>query len=226
MCGRYTLRSSIEELAGALEATRITAAATTPRYNIAPTQSVATVREAAGERELTTLKWGLVPRWAKDSAMGARLINARAETVTEKPAFREAFRRRRCLIPADGFFEWQRQGTKKQPFYFRMKGGQVFAFAGLWEHWEGKGGETIESCTMLTTEANEVVKPIHDRMPVIIAAGDYQQWLDAKTIKTEKLTELLRPYPAAEMASHPVGLGVNNPRYDREDLIAPSVNSR
>ncbi len=154
------------------------------------------------------------------------MINARSETVTEKPSFREAFRRRRCLIPSSGFYEWKREGTRKQPFYFQMCDERPFAFAGLWEHWEGEGSEAIESCTILTTEANEVLAPVHDRMPVIVAPGDYELWLDQKMNKAERLTPLLRPYPASEMMAHPVGLSVNNPRYDGEDLLAPLVNSK
>jgi len=224
MCGRYTLRSSIEKLAEALEVASIKTDVRA-RYNIAPTQKVAAVRVNENSREFINLKWGLVPGWAKEPEMGARLINARSETVTEKPSFRDAFRHRRCLIPCDGFFEWRREGTRKQPFYFRMKDEQPFAFAGLWEHWEGDG-EVIESCTILTTNANQVLAPVHDRMPVIVAPQDYELWLDTKTITPNKLTPLLRPYAATKMTSHLVGLGVNNPRSDSADLIAPFPNSQ
>lgn len=160
MCGRYTLRSSIEKLAEALEVASIKTDVRA-RYNIAPTQDVAAVRANENSRELLNLKWGLVPGWAKEPEIGSRLINARSETVTAKPSFRDAFRHRRCLIPCDGFFEWRREGTRKQPFYFQMRDEQPFAFAGLWEHWEGDG-EVIESCTILTTNANEVLAPVHE----------------------------------------------------------------
>ncbi len=183
-------------------------------------------RESDDVRELVQLKLGLVPAWAKEPGIGSRLINARSETVAEKPSFKEAFRLRRCLIPADGFYEWARTETgTKQPFYFRMKDEQPFAFAGLWERW-GEGRETIESCTILTTAANELLSPVHDRMPVIVAPKDYGLWLDQKVTKAERLTPLLRPYPAAEMTSYPVSSSVNNPRYDNEDLLAPPVNSQ
>jgi len=226
MCGRFTLRSSVKEIAEALEATSVKIKEEKARYNIAPTQDIIAAREEGENRELVMLHWGLVPSWAKDPAVGARMINARSETVTEKPSFREAFQRRRCLIPSSGFYEWKREGTRKQPFYFKMKDEQPFAFAGLWEHWEGEGGEAIESCTILTTEANEVLAPVHDRMPVIVAPENYELWLDPTMNKTEPVTPLLRPYSAERMSSHPVGLSVNNPQYDREDLLAPIINSQ
>lgn len=226
MCGRYSLRSSIEEIAAALGVKNVAVEELPPRFNIAPTQAVAVVRERGGERELQMLKWGLVPSWAKDVSIGSRLINARAETVTEKPSFRDAFKHRRLLIPSDGFYEWRREGARKQPFYFRMKDERPFAFAGLWERWQGEAGETLETCTILTTEANDILRPVHDRMPVIIAPGDYQLWLDTEMVTTGKLMPLLRPYPAQEMTAHPVGLGVNNPRSDNADLVAPIINSQ
>ncbi len=226
MCGRFTLRSSIKEIAEALEAVSEKIREDKARYNIAPTQAVVAAREADDVRELVQLKWGLVPAWAKDASIGSRLINARSETVSEKPAFKESFRLRRCLIPASGFYEWARTETgNKQPFYFKMKDERPFAFAGLWERW-GEGRETIESCTILTTEANDVLAPVHDRMPVIVAPEDYGLWLDQKMNKAERLTPLLRPYPAGEMTSHPVSSSVNNPRYDAEDLLAPLINSQ
>ena len=226
MCGRYAMRSSIKEIAEALEAVSEKINEDKARYNIAPTQAVVAAREADEVRELVQLKWGLVPAWAKDASIGSRLINARSETVAEKPSFKEAFRLRRCLIPASGFFEWARTETgTKQPFYFRMRDEQLFAFAGLWERW-GEGRETIESCTILTTAANELLSPVHDRMPVIVAPKDYGLWLDQQINKAERLTPLLRPYPAKEMTAHPVSSSVNNPRNDNEDLLAPPVNSQ
>lgn len=193
-----------------------------PRYNIAPTQLVPTVLrspEQNDERQFQMLRWGLIPSWAKDLAMGARLINARAETAAEKPSFRAAFRHRRCLVVADGFYEWQRQEGKKQPFYFRLQDGQPFGFAGLWERWEAPDGETIESCTILTTEANELLRPIHDRMPVILDPKDYDLWLDPGVQKAEPLQQLLRPYLAKAMTSYAVSTKVNNPANNTPDCI-------
>ncbi len=226
MCGRLTQSSSLEEIAAALGVAQMAAEEGRPRYNVAPPQDVAAVRDMAGERELGMLRWGLVPAWAKDIEIGSRLINARAETVTEKPSFREAFKRRRCLIPSEGFYEWVREGTRKQPYYFRMKDERPFALAGLWERWEGHGQKVIESCTILTTEANEVLALVHDRMPVIIAAEHYESWLDTRQHDTEELLPLLRPYGAAEMTSFAVSLAVNSPRSEGAGLIAPFINSQ
>ncbi len=218
MCGRFTLRSSLKEIAEALEATSAKIKEERARYNIAPTQDIIAVRDKGKERELVSLHWGLVPSWAKDPAVGARMINARSETVTEKPSFREAFRRRRCLIPADGFYEWKRTDRGKQPFFFKMRDEQPFSFAGLWERWEGEG-EAIESCTILTTAANEVLAPVHDRMPVILHKEDYELWLDADERKRELLEDLLLPYPASEMAAYPVSTLVNSARRNGVELI-------
>jgi putative SOS response-associated peptidase YedK len=168
------------------------------------------------------LHWGLIPSWAKDAKMGARLINARAETVAEKPAFRSAFRQRRCLVLADGFYEWQQQEEKKQkqPFYFHLREKQAFAFAGLWEHWQDDAaGEEIESCTLLTTEANELMEPIHNRMPVILDPKDYDLWLDPKVKNSELLQPLLRPYATEEMAAYRVSTTVNKPIHDSAECI-------
>ena len=151
--------------------------------------------------------------------MGARLINARSETVAEKPSFRQAFRQRRCIIPADGFYEWQRAEGRKQPFFFRMRDESPFGFAGLWERWEGEGGEVLDSCTILTTEANEVLGPVHDRMPVIIHPEDYGLWLTAGERERPTLRDLLRPYPEDEMAGYPVSMLVNSPSNRGAGLI-------
>ncbi|HYT88298.1 MAG TPA: SOS response-associated peptidase, partial [Gemmataceae bacterium] len=166
------------------------------------------------------LRWGLIPNWADEPALGHGLINARAETVADKPAFRAAFRQRRCLIAADGFYEWQKLERRKQPYYFRLRDGQPFAFAGLWEHWE-RDDEAVETCTILTTTANELVRPLHERMPVILAPRDFDLWLDPKTPKGPALQEVLRPYPAAEMAGYPVGARVNNAKHDEPSCVLP-----
>jgi putative SOS response-associated peptidase YedK len=189
------------------------------RYNVAPVQPVLAVRDASDGREAAFLKWGLVPRWAIDPAVGKRLINARAETVTEKPSFRDAFSRRRCLMPMEGFYEWSRRGDSKRPFYFHMRDGEPFAVAGLWESWEG-GGDPLETCTLLTTEANELLAGYHDRMPVI-RPEDYDLWLDAGVRSAERLLPLLRPYLREEMTTYAVSLMVNSPSNDSPRCVEP-----
>jgi putative SOS response-associated peptidase YedK len=219
MCGRYTLSQSEESIAAAFGITAIPKLL--PRYNIAPTQPVPTVLlRNESQRQLQLLHWGLIPSWAKDPSMGAKMINARAETIAEKPSFRSAFRRRRCLIVADGFYEWQRRDKRKQPYYFRVGAGELFAFAGLWEHWQNAAGDEIESCTIVTTDPNDLMQSIHDRMPVILHPQDYDRWLDPAT-DSSRLLELLRPFEANEMQHYPVSLEVNNPRHDSPNCIQP-----
>ena len=217
MCGRYTVRGilPVAELFGI----SLPPEFQQPRYNVAPTQDVLVVRAAgsgapAEGRRGDLLRWGLVPHWASDPSVGNRMINARAETAAERPAFRDAMKRRRCLVPADGFYEWKAASTgkRKQPHLIRMKDDRPFAFAGLWENW-GHGAERVESFTILTTSPNELVAPIHDRMPVIVAPGDYDRWLDPK-VDAVGVKELLRPYDAGEMVAQPVGTHVNNPAND------------
>ncbi len=194
------------------------------RYNIAPTQAVAVIRpdgSADLPRRLDMLRWGLVPFWSKDPVGGAPLINARAETAATKPAFRAAYRHRRCLIPADGFYEWKRESGKKQPYFISMSDDKVFAFAGLWEHWENPEGSVIESCTILTTSANELVQSIHDRMPVILDPRNYHVWLDPKTKVAAILQDLLKPYPGQEMTMRAVHPRMNKASYDAADCVAP-----
>jgi putative SOS response-associated peptidase YedK len=221
MCGRYTQSKSAEIIAEAFQIDNVSDIK--PRYNIAPTQSVLTVLQpsASANRQGKMLHWGLIPSWAKDRKMGSKLINARAETVAEKPAFRSAFRKRRCLVVADGFYEWQQQENKKQkqPFYFRLSDGEPFAFAGLWEHWQDATGEEIESCTVLTTEANDLMRPIHNRMPVILEPKNYDLWLDSEATKLELLQPLLHPYPTEEMTAYPVSTVVNKPVNDSAECI-------
>jgi putative SOS response-associated peptidase YedK len=221
MCGRFTLTDPDQDLAEQFDLPEIPALE--PRYNIAPTQAVAAVRVAAGGavRELVLLRWGLIPFWAKDPEIGARLINARSETVAEKPAFRDAFKRRRCLVVADGFYEWQKQQGKKQPFYIRLRAGQPFAFAGLWERWRGAEESIVESCTLLTTSPNGLMQPLHNRMPVILQPRDYELWLDPGVVRAELLQPLLVPYPAEEMEAYPVSRRVNSPDNDDPRCIEP-----
>jgi putative SOS response-associated peptidase YedK len=225
MCGRFTLSQSADTIADVFHLSQ--PLRVDPRYNIAPTQPVPVIRATVEQpdRQFTYLYWGLIPSWAKDPAMGARMINARAETVAEKPAFRAAFKRRRCLVLADGFYEWQRQGRKKQPFYFCMRDRQPFAFAGLWEHWESANGE-LESCTILTTDANDVLRPVHDRMPVILDPDNYDLWLDPTMQTTDRLHALLHPYADDPMIGYPVSTEVNNPKSDSSDYIQPLVKDK
>jgi putative SOS response-associated peptidase YedK len=227
MCGRYTLRVSPAELAEIFETLRTIEWSS--RYNIAPTQMVAAVRPAreGSGRELALLKWGLIPAWADDAKIGSSLINSRAETVATKPAFRTAFKKRRCLIPADGFYEWQAiPGQKvKQPYFIGLRDTPVFAFAGLWEEWSSPAGAAIESCTIITTEANELMREVHTRMPVIVDRSDYDLWLDRGRQDSQEVLPLLRPYPAEKMQRVPVSTLVNSPRNDKPECVS-SVESR
>lgn len=222
MCGRFTLFEAAPALMKEFGVGASPALA--PRYNIAPTQPVATVRisPVAGGRELVMLRWGLVPSWAKDPAIGNRLVNARAETAASKPAFRGAMRERRCLIPASGFYEWRRRNGRKQPYVVRMRDGKVFALAGLWERWKDADGGVLETCTVLTTGANETVAPIHDRMPAILPRGDFDLWLDPAVRDPKEVARLLGPFPADEMTAFPVRTLVNSPTFDGPDCIEPA----
>ncbi|OGC00520.1 MAG: hypothetical protein A3G35_13730 [candidate division NC10 bacterium RIFCSPLOWO2_12_FULL_66_18] len=223
MCGRFSLGTPATSLVAQFNLFGVPAWA--PRYNIAPTQQAPTVVKAASQlaRQFKMHRWGLIPPWAKDPGIGSQLINARAETVAIKPAFRKAFRERRCLILADGFFEWQRRGRHKQPFHIRMRDGRPFAFAGLREYWEGPEGPGIDSCTILTTTTNELVGALHDRMPVILAPQDYDLWLDPGIREAERLQSLLHAYPSEEMAAYPVSTRVNNPANDSPECVEPAV---
>jgi putative SOS response-associated peptidase YedK len=219
MCGRFTLGATAATLAAQFDLANVPT--WTPRYNIAPTQEVLVVLQSSPQanREARLHRWGLIPPWAKDPSIGNRMINARAETVATKPAFRRAFKERRCLLLADGLYEWQRQERRKQPFYIRLRDGRPFAFAGLWEHWEGSEGMAIQSCTILTTTSNEVVGRIHDRMPVILSPTDYDRWLDPSIQEPAVLQTLLRPYPADEMTAYPVSTRVNDPANDSPECV-------
>jgi putative SOS response-associated peptidase YedK len=219
MCGRYTLTVPVEILAEEFGVTG-PLPEVPPSYNIAPTQEVAAVLTDDGERRLEMLRWGLIPSWADDPGIGSRMINARSETVPEKPSFRRAFRERRCLILADGFYEWKRTNDGKQPYYIRMEGGRPFAFAGLWESWRG-GREEIRSCTILTTEANDRVSNIHHRMPVILAPEDHELWLDPDVREADPLLPLLAPYPDDVMEAYPVSRFVNRPTNDDPRCVEP-----
>ena len=235
MCGRFTLTTPAAEWAALFELDSVPDFE--PRYNIAPTQPVAAVRsrfraqhegerpepdEAAGAstREFAKLRWGLIPHWAKEPDLkGRTLINARSETVAERPSFRDAFRFRRCLVVADGFYEWQPSGARKQPYWIRLDTEAPFALAGLWETWSD-GSEAIESCTILTTDSNEVLRPIHDRMPVILDPSSHEAWIDPDT-STRELEPLLVPWPSESMLLHPVSTYVNHVGHDDPTCIEP-----
>lgn len=225
MCGRFTMRVPPNTLSTLFNVS--IADNLTPRYNIAPTQPITCVRQQAGTpgRELVLLRWGLVPSWTrpKEVRVGG-IINAKAETVATKPAFRESFRQRRCLVPADAFYEWE-QGRKKRPWAFQMKDGRPFAFAGLWDRWESAGLQ-LETVAILTTTTNEVLRPVHDRMPVILPPKDYSAWLDQDLQDTATLQQLLRPYPAAEMQGFPVGSWVNNAQHEGARCLEPATDEQ
>ena len=217
MCGRYSLITAVEALRRLFSFVELPNLA--PRYNIAPTQEVPVVRGDGGARHLALLRWGLIPPWAKDRAIGSRLINARAESVAAASAFRDAFKSRRCLVPADGFYEWSGEAKQRRPWRITAASGEPFAFAGLWERWTDRAAkETVESFTIVTTEANAVTKPIHNRMPVILDARDYDQWLTSPD--TDACQPLLRPCADNLLRAYPVDPIVNNHRNDVPACIA------
>lgn len=220
MCGRFTLRTSWNLIAQSFQLRHWEE--TKPRFNIPPETLLACVRSGGTPEthELVSLRWGLIPSWAKDPTIARKLINARGETVAEKPSFRSAFRSRRCLILADGFYEWKKEGTKKQPVYIRLKEDRPFAFAGLWERWTYEG-TTTETCTIITTSANELLTPVHDRMPVILAPEDHDDWLIPDRGRG---AELLRPFPSEAMTYYPVSTMVNRATVDDPACIQPLVH--
>jgi putative SOS response-associated peptidase YedK len=221
MCGRYTLRTPIDVLAEGFEIEEHPSSIT-PNYNVAPTQEVAAVVEEDEKRKLEMFHWGLIPSWAKDPAIGNKMINARAETAAEKPSFRSAFKKRRCLILADGFYEWRKTDDGKQPYYIKMQDDSPFAFAGLWETWD-KYGEEVRSGTIITTDANDLMTEIHHRMPVILHPENYEAWLDPGFDEKEALTSLLKPYPADAMEAYPVSRRVNKPSNNEPSVLEPAA---
>lgn len=218
MCGRFSLTDEIYRLQdqfqfefnGEYE----------PRYNIAPGQLILAVGSNGQRRKGNMLKWGLIPYWAKDEKIGYKMINARAESIDEKPSFKHAFKKRRCLILADGFYEWKKTDSVKQPFRFIMKDQKPFAFAGLWETWK-KDGKPVHSCTIITTTSNEIIKDVHDRMPVILPENLYDLWLDPEYENTQHLKTLLTPYPAEKMDKYPVSTLVNSAKNETPECILP-----
>lgn len=258
MCGRYTQTKSGGVIASAfsIDVPQSGFPSPSPRYNIAPTQPVVAIIQPSAQREYRIFQWGLIPSWSKDPSIGSRMINARAETVAEKPSFRTAFKRRRCLIVADGFYEWkkaekqkaeepkikelkikepkskaQKAGQrstantkpKKQPYYIQMADQALFGMAGIWESWESGDGSYVESCTILTTEPNALMRPIHNRMPVIIHPADYDLWLDPTVQKGAAVQHLLRSFEADAMQAYPVSTAVNSPRNESVDCVEPII---
>ena len=218
MCGRFVLIADPNVIQQEFNLTGVPDV--TPRYNIAPTQTLPVITNE-NPRELSFLRWGLVPSWAKDDTAGAKMINARAETVAEKPAFRSAFRRRRCLVPASGFYEWQARDDGKAPMFIHLKDREIFAFAGLWEVWQMPTGEPLRTFTILTTDANDFVSSIHNRMPVILRREDYASWLQPDEVPAEALQPLLKPFDPAAMAAHEVSKAVNRATFDAPECIVP-----
>jgi putative SOS response-associated peptidase YedK len=218
MCGRYSLIVDASVLAGVFEINP--PAGLKPRFNIAPTQTVPIVRAGReAPREWTEVRWGLVPSWAKDPKIGARMINARGETVAEKPSFRSAVTRRRCLIPADGFYEWVKTDSGKQPHYIHFEDGRAFAFAGLWESWHKGNDEPLDTCTIITTTPNDLVAGLHDRMPVILPPEIFTEWLTPDPLAPDRLKDLLAPHPATNMEAYPVSIHVNKPANDDPECV-------
>ena len=222
MCGRYELHTPIEEVARRFDAMLTDEArALPPRYNIAPTLRVPVLRQGRQGREIEAMTWGLTPSWAKDRS-GAKPINARAETVFERPMFRNAIARRRCLLPADGFYEWRRGPARKQPYHVGMADGSLLALAGVWEYWAREGQEALVSCCIVVTDANALIATIHERMPVIVAPKDYARWLDPALSDRAAIESMLAPFPAAEMRAHPISTRVNDANNDGPELIEPA----
>jgi len=221
MCGRFTLTTDIQTVAQTFNASVPASLQTAPRYNVAPTQDVVAVMNG-DSRHLEMLRWGLIPSWAKEESIGSRMINARAETLAEKSSFKRLLHNRRCLIVADGFYEWAQQpGTKsKTPMYITLKDHELLAFAGLWNSWPNSDGQQLRTCTIITTEPNELMATIHNRMPALLLPDALTSWLDPSMQDEQELRHLLRPYPTELMVARPVSRLVNNPKYDSAELIA------
>lgn len=221
MCGRFVLENTPEQL---LKVYRLSSPPDLfPRYNIAPSQQIAVVRQHnGGDRELAFLKWGLIPSWSKDPAIGYKMINARSETVHEKPSFKQAFLARRCIIPASGFYEWEKVGKEKIPHYIHLRDGDIMSLAGLWERWKSPEGKELETCTILTTAANSLIRQLHDRMPVILHREEFDLWLNRDIDDVNLLTELFHPYPSDQLKECIVSKDVNSPGNDYPGFIIPT----
>jgi putative SOS response-associated peptidase YedK len=223
MCGRYTVIASPEAIRALFRYQE--QPNFPPRYNIAPTQPIAIVRLVDGKRQFALVRWGLLPSWVKDPKTFTLLINARGESSAEKPAFRAAMKRRRCLIPADGFYEWQALGARKQPFFIRAKSGAPFAFAGLWETWTGPNGEELETAAIVTTRANRTLSPIHDRMPVVVPPDAFDLWLDCAHVDATTAAAVIAPAPEGLFEAFPVSTDVNRTANDNPKLVEPVAAS-
>jgi len=219
MCGRFARTSSRSVIRDEFGLAKSPAIDLSPRYNVCPGEAVLAVVGGPSGRTLTTLRWGFVPGFARDASTGPRAINARAETVAARPAFRDAFKRRRCLVIADGFYEWRREGASRHPYFVRLRTGRPMGFAGIWDRWVSQEGVALASCAIVTCEANEVLAPIHDRMPVIVPPPARDRWLDRELIDPVVARAILVPYPAEEMETYPVSRMINSPRNDSPDCI-------
>jgi putative SOS response-associated peptidase YedK len=216
MCGRFTLHTPTAQIEEAFHLH--SGLELKPRYNIAPSQDIPIIRDTENEREMAMARWGLIPGWSKESRSKYSTINARIESVAEKPTYRTPFKKRRCLIPADGFYEWKTVNGIKIPHHIRMKNSKVFAFAGLWDHWEDEEG-SIESCTIIVMPSNEVMKPVHERMPAIIAPAHYDLWLDSRIVDKQEIMHYLSPGPSSQLTAYPVSTWVNTPKNNDERCI-------
>jgi putative SOS response-associated peptidase YedK len=220
MCGRFGLTANSKEIGRLFSVHNVPEVK--PDYNIPPTRGVLGIRSSGKEREAHLFHWGLIPSWAKDEKIGFKLINARSETVASKPSFRSAYRTRRMIVPASYYYEWQKDGKEKTPFLIRLKDAEIFGMAGLWEQWTSpQTGEVIDSCTIITTDANNATRPVHDRMPVILHTTDFARWLGEEAADAEALTALLQPYPDKEMELYPVTREVGNPRFNLPESMEP-----
>jgi putative SOS response-associated peptidase YedK len=220
VCGRFVLKAPVSQLISRFKLDE--AVDVPPRYNIAPGTGIPTIRHSPeGKRVMHLLRWGLIPHWAKDPGLGAKLSNARGEAVADKPAFRDAFNRRRCLVPVDGFYEWKATGKQKQPYYFSLKSGEPFALGGLWESWRTSDGDILRTCCLITTGPNETMAPVHDRMPVIVSRGDVEVWL---TGDANDAQVLIRPYSSEDMQAWAVSRRVNRSGEEGADIIHPVEN--
>jgi putative SOS response-associated peptidase YedK len=222
MCGRFSLHTDEARIREAFHLQGAAPPGLTPRFNIAPGQDVPVIRDTEAGPEMRMARWGLVPHWSKEPKTRYSTINARIETVAEKPTYRHAFRHRRCLIPADGFYEWKVVNGHRIPHHIHMHDDDVFAFAGLWERWEG-GGETLDSCSIIVMPANEVMRPLHERMPAIIAPAHYDQWLDSRMTGKDEIMGLLNSAPSTQLKMHPVSTWVNSPGHDDERCMVAAA---
>ena len=221
MCGRFSLHKPESQIREAFNLEHTEPVGLEPRYNIAPSQDVPIIRDTETSREMVMAQWGLIPNWSKESKTKYSTINARIESVAEKPTYRTPFKRRRCLIPADGFYEWKVVNGNKVPHHIRMKDGKVFAFAGLWDRWESDG-ESLDSCTIIVMPANAVMKPIHERMPAIIAPAHYDYWLDSRITDKQEIMLYLNSVQSIQLKAYPVSPWVNSPKHNDERCIQPA----